>query len=181
MIATASRTTTLRSTTARLAMACAVSLAAIAAAACSSGGAGLTTGALMAKPKTDDATDRSLMVAATSARAAKCGYNYDPTKLRATYLGYESAQGAAPDALARLERSYDFARDAVIKSMAGNEDYCNEAKTAEIKRDLTRHLAGNFDLPPRKAGSVQNTWWGGSPNSLPPMDRDKIFNPLPTK
>ncbi|MFM9938282.1 MAG: hypothetical protein ACKVP7_02150 [Hyphomicrobiaceae bacterium] len=151
-------------------------------AACSGGSSGLTTGSLLpgSKPAvTDETTDRALMVATTSARAVKCGYNFDPARLRTAYLAHEASLGAAPEVLVKAERSYDYTRDAVIKRIAQTEDFCDEVKTADIKRDLTRHLAGDFALPPKKAAPPGN-WWGGSGGSQD-FDREKVFDPLKRK
>ena len=66
-------------------------------AACSSSGSGLTTGSLLpgtkAKQAADPATERAMQVAATAARAAKCGYNFDPIRLKTSYLAYEFDAG----------------------------------------------------------------------------------------
>src|SRR5690606_6788127 len=87
--------------------------------ACSSGTPSLTTGALFGGPKgktpVDLATSRMLGVATTSARAAKCGYNYDPAKLRTAYLAYESTQGGGADQIAKLEKGYDYTRASVLQ------------------------------------------------------------------
>ena len=159
-------------------LACAASVMALTLTACSNSGAGLLTGSTSAPPKVDEPADRSLMVAATSARATRCGYNFDAARLRASYLAHERNLGTAPESVARAEKAYDLARDSVAKKIAGQEDYCSDATTAEIKRELSRHLAGNFDLPPKKAAPPQTGWFGSS-SSQPPMDREKIFNPLP--
>lgn len=143
-------------------------------AACSSGGSGLTTGSLIAKPRTDEPTERALMVAATSARAARCGYNFEPARLRTAYLAYESTQGTTAEQIARLEKAYDFTRASVIEKMGPAEDYCNDERTAEIKRELTRHLAGDFKLAPRKA---EVPFWT-SRRADEKFDPGKVFNPL---
>ena len=123
----------------------------LALAGCSSAGSGLTTGSLLpgaAKPA-DPVSERALQVGATSARAAKCGYNFDPQKLRATYIAYEAGQpGADP---AKVEKIFDTARASVASKIADPADYCNDEQTAKIKGDLTRHLAGDFSPPAKKA------------------------------
>ena len=159
----------------------AVVAAAVIIGACSSGSAGLTTGALLpgSKPAQDDPTQRAVLVSATSARAAKCGYNFDPVRLRASYLAYESAQGAAPELLGRLEKSYDFTRASVIQKMGPADAYCTDEKTAEIKRELTRHMAGDFAAPPKRAPPPSASWWGNPSGT--PLEREKIFDPLARK
>ena len=61
-------------------------------AGCGGSGAGLLTGATAASPdapgapKTEDPLVRPFAVAWTSARAQRCGFNFDPGKLRGSYL-----------------------------------------------------------------------------------------------
>jgi hypothetical protein len=148
---------------------------------CSGGSSGLTTGSLFgsseAKPVTDERTERALQVAATSARATKCGYNFDPAKLRQAYLTYETAQGATPEQLAKVERAYDYTRTSISEKIGKAEDFCSEEKTKIIKADLTRHLTGDFSAPKKTEVAVPSGWWT-NPSNAEPLDREKIFDPL---
>jgi len=75
-------------------------------------------------------------VAATSARAIKCGYNFDRVKLKNQFLASESA--ANPGEAAKLPQIYDTAFNGVSKALAGEgADYCSELKVARIKLALT--------------------------------------------
>jgi len=122
-------------------------------AGCSSSG-GLTTGSLLggdeqkqaAAPQqaANDPTARALQVGAVSARASKCGYNFDAASLKSKYLAYEAAQGAQVADLGRLEIVYDTGFNGVSKAAAEDPNYCNANRTAEIKADLTRHLTGDY-------------------------------------
>lgn len=149
--------------------------------ACSSG-TGLSTGSLFgaSKPKepvTDERTERALYVGATSARATRCGYNFDAAKLRQSYLAYEAAHGGTPDDLAKAEKVYDYTTKSLASKIAQEEDFCSDAKTKEIKAALTQQLAGDFSAPKKKAQvEVPNDWFGSSASE--PMDREKIFDPL---
>lgn len=124
---------------------------ALALAACSSASSGLTTGSLLpgASKPADPVADRALQVGATSARAAKCGYNFDPAKLRSSYLAYEAGQEGA--AAAKAEKLFDATRVSVGSKITDPSEYCSEDKTTEIKADLTRHLAGDFNPSKKKA------------------------------
>ena len=124
----------------------------LALAGCSSASSGLTTGSLLpgAKPA-DPVSERALQVGATSARAAKCGYNFDPARLKAGYLAFESGQESAAAGAAKAEKVFDATRAAVAGKITDPSDYCTDDKTAEIKADLTRHLAGDFNPPKKKA------------------------------
>lgn len=158
---------------------CAASALGLVLAACSTGGSGLTTGSFVPsfnkKAPADPATERAMMVATTSARAVKCGYNFDPARLRTSYLAHESTQGTSPDAIAKLEKTYDFTRDAIIKRIAQEEDYCDDGRTAEIKRDLTRYLAGDYSMSERQSVAQKNFWEGA--NKPAPINRERLFNP----
>ena len=120
---------------------------ALALAGCSSASSGLTTGSLLpsASKPADPVADRALQVGATSARAAKCGYNFDPAKLRSSYIAYEAGQEGA--AAAKAEKLFDATRVSVGSKITDPSEYCSEDKTAEIKADLTRHLAGDYNPP----------------------------------
>lgn len=143
-------------------------------AGCSSG-SGLSTGSLFgssgqsqqaaaAPQQANDPTTRAFQVGSVSARAVKCGYNFDPVKLRTTFLATESASVAAAD-LARVEKVYDTAYNGVSKAVAGQSGYCTPEKTADIKTNLTRHLAGDFSPAPVKQVAQPAGWfdnWDGA-------------------
>lgn len=126
---------------------------------CGNGGSGVTTATVLGPEAASqaqvaqapsDPNARAIQVGATSARAVKCGYNFDAAKLRASYLAAEAQQGLPPDQIAKVEKTYDTTQTSVGKAVAAQGDYCTEAKTREIKADLTRHLAGDFNPPQKK-------------------------------
>ncbi len=134
-------------------------LALVAAAAlvgCGANTSAITTGALLGEDKpaapVNDPAARAFQVGTVSARAVKCGFNFDPAKLKATYLAYESQQPGATDR-AKVERIYDVSFNGVAKAVVGETEYCTDAKTKVIKADLTRHLAGDYtpSAPPKVA------------------------------
>jgi hypothetical protein len=98
---------------------------------------------------------RPIAVAWTSARAHRCGFNFDPFKLKASYLAYEAKQ-SGPDQLSKVERSYDDTYRVIRDRVGGDPDYCTNRKSAEIKADLVRHLAGDFTpkLPQTKVAET---------------------------
>src|SRR5262249_14723547 len=67
----------------------------------------------------NDPVARAMGVAATSARALKCGYNFDPGKLKSQYLAYESA--SAPTLGDKLSRIYDTTFASVTKAISDKE------------------------------------------------------------
>jgi len=144
-------------------------------AGCGSGGsdpqAGLSTASILGEAPAAASGDtpgitradplaRPVQVAWTSARAQKCGFNFDPAKLRANYLTWEQASGSDAARMANVTKSYDMTVDK-IKATIGNADvYCTDKKSAQIKADLTRHLAGNFEpnFPEEKKTSGFGAW-----------------------
>jgi hypothetical protein len=136
-----------------------ISLALVAAALTGCSGASslpslpsLTTGSILggpAKPTAadpgsiNDPTNRAFQVGTVSAKAIKCGFNFDPGKLKNNYLTYERTLTPGGD-LSKVERIYDVSFNGVTKAVAGEADYCSDEKTKAIKADLTRHLAGDY-------------------------------------
>jgi hypothetical protein len=126
-------------------------------------------------------TSRALQVGATSARATKCGYNFDASKLRTTFLAAEAAQDPAADQT-NVQRTYDTAYSGIAKAASSKSDYCTDAKTKEIKSALTRHLAGDYTPDPPKPKEEEEGLFsfGGSggeskpPNSTLPTDNSGI-------
>jgi hypothetical protein len=122
---------------------------------CGSGG-GLTTGSLFGSsqatnvaaaqpsPPVITSSDRVVQVAAVSARAAKCGFNFDPTGLKTNFMTAEASQAVDQAALDKTEREYDTIRGKVATAISKEPNFCSDSKTREIKTDLTRHLAGDF-------------------------------------
>jgi hypothetical protein len=155
---------------------------AVTLAACSSGSS-FSTGTLLgggdaakaSAPPPETPTDRAVHVGTTTARAQRCGYVFDPATVRQGYLAFEAQQGLAPDVLAKTEKSYDYTVASISKNIANNEDYCSEAQTAVIKRDLGQVLAGDYSSPAKKVQA--NVGWWTPPKATQPMDREKIFNP----
>jgi hypothetical protein len=98
-------------------------------------------------PPPNDPTARAMQVGTTSARALKCGYNFDPTKLRTQFLSTEAATNPAEGT--RLAQIYDTSFRGVSNAVAGQgESYCTTSKTGAIKQALNRHLAGDFTPSP---------------------------------
>jgi hypothetical protein len=157
---------------------------AVAAAGCSSGNTmslftGSTTPSSAAgtapAPPPAKPSDRALQVAATSARASRCGYNFDPQRLRTSYMASESQAGLPAPEMATLEKLYDVTRDRVAKSITDSETYCTDEQTATIKRDLGRHMAGDF-TPVRKIEGTAGDWWSTG-QSRKPWNPSDAFKP----
>ncbi|MBS0250416.1 MAG: hypothetical protein JSR78_05060 [Proteobacteria bacterium] len=145
-----------------------------------------TTGSLLggsnsAKENRDpnDPVARAMGVAATSARALKCGYNFDPGKLKSQYLAYETA--AAPTLGDKLSSVYDTAFNGVTKAIAAKEqeeDYCTPDRTGRIKEALNRNLAGDYSPPPSEAPEDSGgifSGWGSNSNSTEGVNSKAVF------
>ena len=149
-------------------------------AGCGGGASGLTTGATLPADapaggiNNEHPLARPISVAWTSARARRCGFHFDPAKLRASYLAYEAQQGAAGDQLAKIQSSYDSTVNTISTRINGDPDYCTDRKGADIKADLQRHLAGNFTPNLPKAKADTSCGFFGCPSS--PSSADKPFD-----
>lgn len=112
----------------------------------------------------NDPTTRAFQVSTTSARAVKCGFNFDPVRLRAQFLASETTLGTPVTELGKVEKVYDVGFNGISRGIAEKQDYCTEAKTKEIKEDLTRHLAGDYNPRPVKqvaAAKQDSGFWEG--------------------
>ncbi|WP_157066755.1 hypothetical protein [Hyphomicrobium sulfonivorans] len=117
-----------------------------------SGSSGLSTSSLLGgddKPAApvNDAPARAFQVGTVSARAVKCGFHFDPGKLKVTYLDYE--RNIPGQDMAKIERVYDVSYNGVAKAVAGEGEYCTDGKTRQIKADLSRHLVGDYTPRPQ--------------------------------
>lgn len=130
--------------------------AALGGCANSGGGSGLSTASVLGEAPASasgetpgitkaDPMARPVQVAWTSARAEKCGFNFDSARLKANYIAYEQAQGSDAARLGNITKSYDMTVVKIRSSLAGQEGYCTDRRSNEIKADLQRHLAGNYE------------------------------------
>ena len=155
-----------------------------------SAGSGLSTGSIFGggtpaaktaevSPPVSDPTSRAFQVGTVSARAKKCGYNFDPQKLRAAFLASEIGAGASSTDVPRIEQIYDVSYNGVLKATAEDPKYCNEERTRDIKVDLNRHLAGDYTpTPPKKVVADTSglfSGWGDTSSSDKGME---IHHPM---
>lgn len=124
----------------------------------------------------NDPASRAFQVAATSARALKCGYNFDPAKLRYQYIASETA--ANPQEAEKVSKMYDATFNGVTKAVAAQgEHYCTAAKTTKIKEALNRHLAGDYTPSPpepkEEEEGIFSGWGSGSSAD------NRVKTPLP--
>lgn len=96
----------------------------------------------------DTAMNRAFQVGLVSARAVKCGFNFDPARVKGNWLASEAKAGTPVDEIGKAEKVYNVGFNGVAKAVAGNADYCTAKKTKEIKEDLGLLLSGNFKPQP---------------------------------
>ena len=90
----------------------------------------------------NDPLARPIQVGWTSARATHCGFIFDPDQLRSNYLASEA--GATPEQMQKIVRAYDYTRESTLATIKDNLSYCNKERTAAIRSDLNRYLAGDY-------------------------------------
>jgi hypothetical protein len=99
----------------------------------------------------EDPLARPIQVGWTSARASHCGFVFNPDQLRANFLAAEERVGTPPDQMQKIEKAYDYTRASVLSSIKDDPSYCTKDRTAAIRRDLNRYLAGDFSPTARMA------------------------------
>ena len=98
-----------------------------------------------------DPLARPIQVGWTSARATHCGFVFNPDQLRSNFMAAEARAGASPEQMQKIERAYDYTRDSVAATIKDDLGYCNKDRTAAIRRDLNRYLAGDYTPSARMA------------------------------
>ncbi len=128
---------------------------ALALAGCSTVGIKTSPGASSEKEarnvKPDDPLARPVQVGWTSARASHCGFIFNPGQLRSTYLAAEARTGIPPQQMQKIEHAYDYTRQSTLDTIKDNPGYCNKERTAAIRADLNRYLAGDYAPTARMA------------------------------
>lgn len=99
----------------------------------------------------EDPLARPIQVGWTSARASYCGFVFDPEQLRASFLASETGLGIPPEQMQKIAHAYDYTRDSVLSSIKNDPGYCTKERTAAIRRDINRYLAGDYSPTARLA------------------------------
>ena len=92
----------------------------------------------------NDPLARPIQVGWTSARATHCGFIFDPDQLRSNYLAAEIQSGIPQEEMKKIAQAYDYTRESTLASIKDNLNYCNKERTAAIRTDLNRYLAGDY-------------------------------------
>ncbi len=92
---------------------------------------------------------RAVQVAWTAANARYCAFGLNPQKLKGDYLAWERSQGASEQTAQNLGTTYDKAFFTFFDKVKETPGYCSRAKIEEIRPEINRHLAGNYEPSPR--------------------------------
>lgn len=132
---------------------------------------GITNESPMARPAS---------VAWTSARAKRCGFFFDPVKLRATFLAAESRQPGQD--LTKVEGVYDNTYKLILAKTSADAEYCNDKRASDIKAELARHLAGDFNPNlPKPAMVADCGMWGCAKEPKKITNSSEFFRDLDRK
>ena len=99
---------------------------------------------------------RAVQVAWTSASARYCAFGLNPQKLKGDYLAWERSQGASEATAQSLGTTYDKAFLTFYDKVKDTPGYCSKAKIEEIRPEINRHLAGNYEPSPRVVSENDN-------------------------
>jgi fumarylacetoacetate (FAA) hydrolase family protein len=109
-----------------------------------SAGAVAGTAGMVAPVAAPTAESRFKHLAWNASWAETCGFNIDYLKLRASYLAYEAANGAAPADMDKLGASLDKARSILLRVVATKPDLCDSARIERIRGSMARYVAHDF-------------------------------------
>jgi hypothetical protein len=99
----------------------------------------------------EDPLARPIQVGWTSARASHCGFVFNPEQLRSDFLAAEIRSGIPQEQMQKIAQAYDYTRESVLATIKDDLRYCNKERTAAIRRDLNRYLAGDYAPTARMA------------------------------
>jgi hypothetical protein len=99
----------------------------------------------------EDPLARPVQLGWTSARATHCGFIFNADQLRSDYLAAEIRAGIPQAQMKKIAEAYDYTRQSVLDTIKGDLRYCNKERTAAIKHDLNRYLAGDYTPSARMA------------------------------
>ena len=129
-------------------------------AACSGRMSGLTgaqTGAETPVAPVSTPAARAVQVAWTAASARYCAFGLNPQKLKGDYLAWERTQGASEETILTLGITYDRSFLTFYDKVKDTPGFCSKAKIEEIRPQINRHLAGNYEPTPRKVSENDNS------------------------
>lgn len=117
------------------------------------GEAGTQTQAAAPAPQSTP-SQRAVQVAWTAASARYCAFGLNPQKLKKDYLAWETSKGASAEVIASLDTTYDKAFLTFYDKVKETPGYCSKQKIEEIRPEINRHLAGDYE--PRSKPAPQD-------------------------
>lgn len=102
-------------------------------------------------------SQRAVQVAWTAASARYCAFGLNPQKLKGDYLAWERSQGASEATIQTLGITYDKSFLTFFNKVKDTPGYCSKAKIEEIRPQINRHLAGNYEPTPRVVSENDNS------------------------
>lgn len=90
-------------------------------------------------------SQRAVQVAWTAASARYCAFGLNPQKLKADYLAWESSRGTSAEDTLSLGTTYDKAFLTFYDKVKETPGFCSKAKIEEIRPEINRHLAGDYE------------------------------------
>jgi hypothetical protein len=76
---------------------------------------------------------------------------FNPEQLRSDFLAAEIRSGIPQEQMQKIAQAYDYTRESVLATIKDDLRYCNKERTAAIRRDLNRYLAGDYAPTARMA------------------------------
>lgn len=111
-----------------------------------SGGGDADATATTQQTVSNDPDTRVMQLAWNTARADKCGFQFNAPRMRASYLAWEGELGAAPEEIARYASGYDQS-GALFRARIKAEpiaEYCSGKVVSDIRSAMTQYIAGDF-------------------------------------
>ncbi len=66
-------------------------------------------------------------------------------------MAAEMQAGNPPEQMEKIERAYDYTLQSVTATIRDDLRYCSQERTAAIRKDLNRYLAGDYTPSARMA------------------------------
>ena len=117
-------------------------------------------------------SQRAVQVAWTAASARYCAFGLNPQKLKSDYLAWETAQGSSQETIATLGKTYDKAFLTFYDKVKETPGYCSKARIEQIRPEINRHLAGDYEPNRKTKPSVADDFGIDSDSNRPFLPRE---------
>jgi hypothetical protein len=103
-----------------------------------------TTGSVGSATVPNTTAARLEHLAWNTAWAQTCGFYFDNSKLKSTFLAYEATNGTPPDQVTRLGVTYDRTQSSLRAIASAHADQCTGSRLDRIRANIARYLSGDF-------------------------------------